>query len=70
MSSKYQQKWRQCMRLARKTDDAVLSFGYMKMAQAWLDLEKPADHEATQGTTAAQCIMGEQAKLSARQGCA
>jgi len=28
------------MRLARETNDAVLSFGYMKMARAWLDLEK------------------------------
>jgi hypothetical protein len=35
-----QQNGANCMRLARETNDAVLSFGYMKMAQAWLDLEK------------------------------
>src|SRR5262249_37971661 len=40
MSSKYQQNAANCMRLARETNDAVLSFGYMKMAQTWSDLEK------------------------------
>jgi len=40
MSSKYQQNSANCMRLAGETNDAVLSIGYMKMAQAWSDLEK------------------------------
>src|SRR5436190_23767740 len=40
MSSRYQQNGANCMRLARETNDAVLSFGYVKMAQAWLELEK------------------------------
>ena len=40
MSSKYQQNGGKCMRLAREANDAVLSFGYMKMAEAWLDLDK------------------------------
>jgi hypothetical protein len=39
MSSKYEQN-ANCMRLARETDDAVLSFGYMKIAEAWLELDK------------------------------
>jgi hypothetical protein len=54
---KYQQNAANCMRLARETNDAVLSFGYMKMAQAWSDLEKEAspnhEAEATQSTIAA-----------------
>jgi len=40
MPSKYQQNSANCMRLAGETNDAVLSIGYVKMAQAWSDLEK------------------------------
>jgi hypothetical protein len=40
MSSKYQQNGANCKRLAQEANDAVLSFGYMKMAEAWLKLDK------------------------------
>ncbi len=40
MSSKYRQNGASCMRLAQEADDGVLGFGYMKMAEAWLELEK------------------------------
>jgi hypothetical protein len=40
MSSEYQQNGAHCMRLAQEANDAVLSFGYMKMAEAWLELDK------------------------------
>jgi len=40
MSRKYQQNGANCMRLAQEANDAVLSFGYMKMAEAWLELDK------------------------------
>ena len=34
----YEQRAAKCVRLAQKTNEALLSFGLMKMAQAWLDL--------------------------------
>jgi hypothetical protein len=40
MASKYQKYGANCMRLAEESNDTVLSLGFMKMAQAWLDLEK------------------------------
>src|SRR2546429_6736285 len=46
MASKYQKYGASCMRLAEESNDAVLSLGFMKMAQAWLDLEKSRRHEA------------------------
>ena len=40
MLSKYRQNSANCVRLAGETNEPVLSFGYMKMAEAWLDLDK------------------------------
>jgi len=34
----YEQRAANCVRLAQETNEAVLSFGLMKMAHAWLDL--------------------------------
>lgn len=33
-----------CMRLAQAAGDAVLSYGFMTMAQAWRDLDKRRGH--------------------------
>jgi hypothetical protein len=37
-SNGYQENATRCVRLAEGTNDFVFSFGFMKMAEAWLDL--------------------------------
>jgi hypothetical protein len=48
-SSSYQHNATKCVRLAEQTKDYVLSVGYMKMAEAWLDL---ADRRSRKQPTA------------------
>jgi hypothetical protein len=38
LSNKYEKNSARCVRLARQSGDAVLSYGLMKMAEAWLEL--------------------------------
>jgi hypothetical protein len=56
---RYEENAANCVRLARESNDAVLSFGLSKMAQAWLDLARKDSpdnqpHEALQGSRRAQ----------------
>src|SRR5919109_1481880 len=38
LSSRYEKNSARCVRLARESGDAVLTYGLMKMAEAWLEL--------------------------------
>src|SRR5215831_6148339 len=40
LRNRYEKKSARCMRLAKESGDSVLSLGFMKMAEAWLELAK------------------------------
>jgi hypothetical protein len=40
LSNRYEKNSARCVRLARESGDAVLSYGLMKMAEAWLELDR------------------------------
>ena len=40
LSNKYEKNSARCVRLARESGDTVLSYGLMKMAEAWLELDR------------------------------
>ena len=50
--NRFEQNAANCVRLAVETKDFVLSAGYMKMAEAWVDLA--ARRNSNQGTVAAR----------------
>jgi hypothetical protein len=48
----YEERAVKCVRLAEQTNDAIISFGLFKMAQAWLDLaEKNSRPELVRDST-------------------
>jgi hypothetical protein len=42
--SRFERNAANCRRLAQEAGDAVLSYGFMKMAEAWLALENSRSH--------------------------
>ncbi len=45
LSNRYEKNSARCVRLARESGDAVLSYGLMKMAEAWLELDREPTSE-------------------------
>jgi hypothetical protein len=71
LSTRYEKNSARCARLARETGDSVLSFGLMKMAEAWLDLAKNRDtepvEEARKRSLAQAASRRRRMRLSSRQ---
>jgi len=49
--NRFERNAARCVRLAQGAGDAVLSYGFMKMAEAWRDLDRRRSHSPTRHRT-------------------
>lgn len=54
MLNKYEKAAARCMKAAEQVDDAVLSFGFRNMAEAWLELGKKRSPDVVQASSRRQ----------------
>ena len=52
--TKFERNAANCVRFAQEAGDAVLSYGFMKMAEAWLALENRRIHAHARQRTSAE----------------